>query len=89
MTKNPDEGKSAKQLRRERERRIMDAIELKEPDRVPIMTPMGYFPAKYAGIPYSTAYYDFDAWYAACKKTLEDFQPDAVFPQGFTPGKAL
>jgi hypothetical protein len=89
MTRNPDEGKSPKQLRNERERRIMDAIELKEPDRVPIMTPMGYFPAKYTGIPYSAAYYDYDAWYAACKKTLEDFQPDAIFPQGFTPGKAL
>ena len=89
MTKNPDEGKSTRQLRYEREKRVMDAIELKLPDRVPVMCPMGYFPAKYAGIHFSAAYYDFDAWYDACKKTLTDFQPDVIFPQGYTSGKAL
>ena len=40
-----------RQLRDEREKRIMDAIQLRIPDRVPINCPMGYFPAKYAGIP--------------------------------------
>lgn len=89
MANNPDQGKSAAQLRTERERRLMDTIELKIPDRVPVMCGVGYFPAKYYGIPFSTAYYNFDAWYAACKKTLEDFQPDSIFPQTFTPGKAL
>ncbi|MBA7685219.1 hypothetical protein ES703_93637 [subsurface metagenome] len=50
---------------------------------------MGYFPAKYTGIPCSAAYYDYDAWYDAYQKTLRDFQPDMIFPQPFTPGKAL
>jgi hypothetical protein len=81
--------KSARQLRKERETRIMDAIQLKPTDRVPVMSSIGYFPAKYVGIPCSAAYYDFDAWYDAYKKTLQDFQPDMIFPQGFTPGKAL
>jgi hypothetical protein len=81
--------KTGKQLRDEREKRIMDAIQLRIPDRVPVHCPMGYFPAKYTGIPFSAAYYDFDAWYEAYKKTLEDFQPDMIFPQGFMPGKAL
>ena len=89
MSKNPDEGKSPEQLRLERETRIMDAVHLKEPDRVPIMCPMGYFPAKYTGIHFSAAYYDYDAWYAAVKKTLTEFQPDCLFPQGFIPGKAM
>ncbi|NLE09142.1 MAG: hypothetical protein GX631_07815 [Dehalococcoidales bacterium] len=89
MYKNPDEGKSPEQLRKEREQRIMDAVQLKIPDRVPVMCPMGYFPAKYTGIHFSAAYYDYDAWYAAVKKTLTDFQPDVIFPQGFTPGKAM
>jgi uroporphyrinogen-III decarboxylase len=81
--------KSARQIRKEREKRIMDAIALKPTDRVPVMSSIGYFPAKYAGIPCSAAYYDFDAWYDAYKKTLKDFQPDMIFAQGFTPGKAL
>src|SRR4030042_1727700 len=81
--------KSARQLSKERETRIMDAIRLKMPDRVPVISSMGYFPAKYTGIPCSAAYYDFDAWYAAYQKTLQDFQPDMVYAQPFTPGKAL
>jgi hypothetical protein len=67
----------------------MDAIRLKPTDRVPVMSSIGYFPAKYTGIPCSAAFYDFDAWYAAYQKTLKDFQPDMIFAQGFTPGKAL
>jgi len=81
--------KTARQLRREREKRITDAIQLKVPDRVPIICAMGYFPAKYAGIPCSAAYYDFDAWYAAYEKALKVFQPDMIFPQSFQPGKAM
>ena len=80
---------SAKQLRKERENRIMDTIALKPTDRVPVISAIGYFPAKYVGIPCSAAYYDYDAWYAAYKKTLTDFTPDMIFPQGFTSGKAL
>ncbi len=81
--------KTARQIRQEREKRITDAIQLKMPDRVPIICAMGYFPAKYVGIPCSAAYYDFDAWYAAYEKTLKDFQPDMIYPQPFTPGKAM
>jgi len=76
-------------LRQEREKRIQDAIDLKIPDRVPVTTPLGYFPAKFAGIPCSAAYYDFDAWIAAYRKTLDVFKPDQVGAQFFTPGKAL
>ena len=76
-------------LRREREQRITDAIKMRMPDRVPVISAIGYFAAKYVGIPCSAAYYDFDAWYDAYEKTLRDFQPDMVFPQGFSPGKAL
>jgi hypothetical protein len=80
---------TAAKLRYEREKRIMDAIQLKIPDRVPIIAGGGYFPAKYVGIPFSAAYYDYKAWYAAYKKTLPEFPADMVFHQGFTPGKAL
>ena len=81
--------KTARQIRKEREKRITDAIQLRIPDRVPVICAMGYFPSKYTGIPCSAAYYDFDAWYDAYQKTLRDFQPDMIFQQPFTPGKAL
>lgn len=89
MSKLSENDYSPKELRRVREQRYTDAIRLKMTDRVPVFTPICYFPAKYTGIPCSAAYYDFDAWYAAYEKTLTDFQADMIFPQPFTPGKAL
>jgi uroporphyrinogen-III decarboxylase len=80
---------SANELRREREQRIADAIQLKKTDRVPVSCEIGFFAAKYAGIPCSAAYYDFDSWLLAYRKTLQDFQPDIAFTRDFTPGKAL
>ena len=76
-------------MRCEREQRITDAIHLRTPDRVPVICELGYFAAKYAGTPCSAAYYDYDAWLAAYRKTLKDFQPDMAFIRDFTPGKAL
>ena len=84
-----EKAKSARELRAEREKRIMDAIHLKMTDRVPIICGMSFFPARYAGIPCSAAYYDYDAWYNAYKKTLPDFPADLIFSHTFTPGKAL
>ncbi len=80
---------TADQLRAEREKRVTDAIQMRMPDRVPVACPLGYFPAKYVGIPCSAAYYDYDAWYAAYQRTLKDFQADLVFVEGFSPGKAM
>jgi hypothetical protein len=81
--------KNLQELGREREQRVMEAIGLKIPDRVPIVTGLGYFVAKYAGITCAAAWYDYEKWLAAYKKTLRDIQPDMFQPQGFTPGKAL
>jgi uroporphyrinogen-III decarboxylase len=84
-----EQGKTGKELRREREQRITDAINLKNTDRVPVVCELGFFAAKYAGIPCSAAYYDCDAWLAAYRKTLQDFQPDMSFTRPFSPGIAL
>lgn len=73
----------------EKEKRIMDAIRMRIPDRVPVICSLGYFVAKYTGIPSSAAYYDFPAWLAAYRKTIPEFPADLVFVQGFTPGTAL
>jgi len=62
------EAKDPKELRREREQRITNAINLKPTDRIPVVCELGFFVAKYAGIPCSAAYYDCDAWLAAYRK---------------------
>ncbi|MCJ7604775.1 MAG: hypothetical protein MUO19_01915, partial [Dehalococcoidales bacterium] len=80
---------AAKKLRQERENRVMNAIRLKKTDRVPINCPIGYFPARVAGIPCSAAYYDYDAWYDAYLTTIPDYPADMIYTQGFSPGTAL
>ncbi|MBN1631031.1 MAG: hypothetical protein JW990_14815 [Thermoleophilia bacterium] len=89
MSTRLEDGRPAQELRREREQRLMDSIHLEPVDRVSVGCELGFFIAKYAGIPCSASYYDCDAWMAACRKTLEDFQPDLVFLREFAPGKAL
>lgn len=89
MAKTLIDGKTPEELGLEKERRIMDAIELKIPDRVPIICGFGYFPSKNTGTPASAAYYDYNAWYKAYKDTLPDYPADFIFPQNFTPGTAL
>jgi len=83
------EGKTAKQLRKEKEDRIHKTIGLEIPDRVPIICGMGYFPGKNAGVPSSAAYYDHETWFNAYKMTLKDFQADLIYPQMPSPGKAM
>jgi hypothetical protein len=89
MSQKSGGDQTAAQLREEREKRITDAIHLRIPDRVPVICGMGYFPAKYVGIPCSAAYYDYDAWLDAYRRTLPDFPADMIFHQPFTPGRAL
>lgn len=89
MFKDPDIGKSARQLFEERQKRLNDAIDLKVPDRVPISCAMGCFPAKYAGILCSAAFYEYETWYAAYEKALKEFRPDTFLPTYFKSGAAL
>ncbi|MBI4303448.1 MAG: hypothetical protein HY665_03815 [Chloroflexi bacterium] len=69
-------GKSPEELYEERDRRVRDAIALKEPDRVPVGFRGVYFATRYAGLPHSAVFYDPAAHKAAVIKTLMDFEPD-------------
>jgi len=69
-------GKSLEQFYEEREKRVRDAIELEESDRVPVSLRMTYFPALYTGIQTASAYYDAVGWREAIIKTVTDFKPD-------------
>jgi hypothetical protein len=81
--------KTPKELSQERAKRMADAIQLKVPDRVPLEIAFGYFPAKYTGVSCEAAYYDYDRWLTACKKTVLDFGADISSVQPFFPGKVL
>lgn len=68
--------KAPEELYGEREKRVNDAIHLKEPDRVPVMSLFGFFPAKYTGITFEDAMHDYDKMMKAWVDTYTDFQPD-------------
>ena len=74
--------KSPAELYQEREKRIRDTVNLREPDRVPVVMGGTLFAARYAGLQFAAAYYDAPAWKEAYKKTMLDFQPDAYGTAG-------
>lgn len=69
--------KTPEELYKEREKRLWDTVMMKVPDRVPVIFGGNFFACKYAGIPYSAAYYDVVAWKEAFKKMVVEFAPDA------------
>ena len=78
MSRSPEE------LYQERLRRVDDALNLRTPDRIPLEIAFGYFPAKYVGgLTCEAAYYDYDGWLRACKKTVTDFGADISGVQPF------
>ncbi len=66
--------------------RLISAIKLEEPDRVPVMLPPGFSPAPCGGITLQKAMYDYDELCRVWLKFLHDFEtdtysgPDLVFP---------
>jgi len=69
-------GKTPEELLQERTQRVKDAVELKQPDRVPFVAFFSFFPAKYSGITNQEYMHDYDKMRTACKKAIVDFQPD-------------
>jgi len=79
-------GKTPEQLYEEREKRVRDAIELKEPDKVPLwIIPE---PGKMSGLPQSAAYYDPVAWKEAIRNATLAFEPDLAMAGFGTSGLA-
>jgi uroporphyrinogen-III decarboxylase len=68
--------KATEQIYRAREKRFIDAVQLRVPDRVPTSLHLSYLPARFTGITYRDAYYDFPKWKEAYVKTALYFQPD-------------
>ena len=70
--------------------RFIKVIKLKEPDRVPVMLPAGFYPAYYAGGTLKKVMYDYDELRRAWLKFLIDFDLDTFAGPGLVlPGKML
>lgn len=70
--------------------RLIKAIKLEEPDRVPVMLPSGFLPAYYAGGTLKKCMYDYDELKRAWLKFLHDFDMDTFAGPTFVlPGKVL
>ena len=63
----------AEKLYKQRVTRFIKAIKLEEPDRVPVMLPVGSFPAYYAGSSFHKIMYDYDELRRAWTKFMDDF----------------
>jgi len=76
----------AEKAYKERVKRLISAIKLKEPDRVPVMLPPGFTPVYCAGVKLHKVMYDYDELRRVWLKFLHDFDtdtycgPDLVFP---------
>jgi uroporphyrinogen-III decarboxylase len=68
--------KTPQELYQEREKRLVDAIALKKPDRVPIVGKFGFFSARYSGMTYEEVMYDPEKLWQAHWKAMTEFAPD-------------
>jgi len=70
----------AEQTYRERVNRLIKTITLQTPDRVPVILPMGFFPAFYAGSNLKNVMYDYRELRRAWKQVIRDFDMDVFDP---------
>jgi hypothetical protein len=63
----------AEKLHHQRVTRFIKAIKMEEPDRVPVMLPVGSFPAYYAGTTFHKIIYDYDELKRSWIKFMDDF----------------
>lgn len=74
-----DAGKTPEQLFRERSKRLEDAMELKQPDRIPIQLTMSYMLAETAGITKQQLVEDPDKAQELIEKAALEYRPDTIF----------
>lgn len=81
----------AERLYKQRVTRFIKAIKMEEPDRVPVMLPVGNFPAYYAGTTFYNVMYDCNELKRAWLKFMDDFgDMDTFMSPGLIPsGKIL
>ncbi|MCK4273371.1 MAG: hypothetical protein KAW90_00660, partial [Dehalococcoidales bacterium] len=80
----------AENLYKERVTRFIKAIKLEEADRVPVMLPVEFYPAYYAGGNLKKVMYDYDELKRAWLKFMHDFDMDSfIAPSLVFPGPVM
>jgi len=69
--------KEAEEAYKKRAKRIADAIQLKKPDRVPIVPMWEYFYARYSNVSCYDVLYNTEIARSAARKTIIELEPDA------------
>ena len=75
----------------ERSQRVHDAIELRQPGRVPILPAWQLLPTRYAGMINAEAYHDVDGFFRANERAILAYEPDMYYIDEVVtaPGRAL
>ena len=68
---------------RRRARRVANVIQLKVPDRVPVVPSFGMFPFLDSGLTCEEAVFDYEKAHQAAMRTLHEFQPDMFLGSGY------
>ncbi len=79
FTDKLDAGKGPEQLCGERAKRMDDALNLRQPDRIPVSMGAGYFLAEYGGVTHQVQQDDSAKAQELMEKAALDFQPDSIF----------
>jgi uroporphyrinogen-III decarboxylase len=83
-------GQKAEKAYKARVQRFIDAVNLKEADRVPVILPSGFFPAFYSGGSLERSMYDYQELGRAWKQYIKDFDMDSFGGPGLVlPAKVL
>jgi uroporphyrinogen-III decarboxylase len=73
-------GKSAAALYADREKRLLDTISLKQPDRLPTIFFSHFWVGRYSGMTCRQTMYDYAGLKAAMIKAVVDLEPDSYYP---------
>lgn len=86
---DPDIGKTPQQLFAERSKRVQDVVQLKKPDRIPIMMGVGYLLAEMYGVTHQEQQENGKVELEMLEKAVQYFQPDVMYGVFNNPGADL
>jgi uroporphyrinogen-III decarboxylase len=72
----------------QRSKRFVDIVDLKQPDRVPMVMMAAGIVAKYGGISFADTFYDAEKTAQATLKYVEEFRPEYMMHGGAAAGRA-
>jgi uroporphyrinogen-III decarboxylase len=86
---DPDAGKIPQQLFAERTKRFQEAMQLRQPDRIPIQLDMSYMLAEMYGVTRQEQHENADKELEMLEKAALHFQPDSILGHYNSPGPSL